>query len=197
MLYSLFCTDEKGIRKLKCYDIQTKELIWEYPNETNPDFEKITNTLLLKDVSPTYDCVVAQYYKEDDYSYDFDKCSIVVLNTENGNMSKENLDKFTNEFCVAKSRTTSTGPREFVKLFNEDGEVLARRCSVTHKWLLPDDFNGDIAKMSISREANKAKTKNVRDGEAIEREALNILTEARSETDATAKLELFEKINYA
>jgi len=82
---------------------------------------------------------------------------------------------------------------EIVKLYDVEGNVLARRCSATHVWTTPENFNGDIARTSVCREANKVKTKNLRGGEAIERTAKELLDTARGETDAMAKLELFEQ----
>ena len=114
--------------------------------------------------------------------------------TDHGNMSKENLDLFTNKFCVKASRSTGTGaPRESVKLFDVDGNVIARRCSVSHKWLLPESFNGDISKMSISREANKIKVANIRKGEATEKLSREVMLEARGLTDVEEKLAKFEE----
>jgi len=114
--------------------------------------------------------------------------------TEHGNMSAENLETFTKEFCVAKSRTSGESkPREAVKLYDAEGNVIGRKCSVLHTWLKPEDFNGDIEKMSISREANKVKTTNQRAADAIVREAEAVRLEANELEDPMEKLAKYEE----
>lgn len=111
-----------------------------------------------------------------------------------GNMSKENLETFTNTFCVKSSRSNGESkPREIVRLFDENGNTIARRCSALHVWLPASEFNGDIEKMSISREANKLKTANLRAAEKLIREGDAIRVEAKELTDPAEKLEKFEE----
>jgi hypothetical protein len=103
------------------------------------------------------------------------------------------IKEFADKFATKSVRATGDGtPRESVKLFDKDGNVLGRKCSVFHLWLPASEFNGDVAKMSICREANKLKTANLRAGEKIEKEALEILEQARKAENAGEKLKLFE-----
>ncbi len=116
--------------------------------------------------------------------------------TEHGNMSAENLELFTNDYCIAKGRATASGePREIVRLFDEEGNTIGRRCSVFKLWLAPAGFNGDIEKMSISREANKLKTANLRKAEGIVRDAEVIRDEANDLEDPMEKLAKYEEFD--
>jgi hypothetical protein len=104
------------------------------------------------------------------------------------------IKEFAEKFATKSVRAAGDGtPRESVKLFDKDGNVIGRKCSVFHLWLPASEFNGDASRTSVSREANKLKTANLREGEKIEKEALKILDEARNAQNATEKLKLFEK----
>jgi hypothetical protein len=115
----------------------------------------------------------------------------------NGNMSAANLAAFKEQFCYAKTVAGSGQPREFIKLYDELGNVLARKCSILKKWLLAEDYNGDADKSSICRPANKVKAKLTNESKAMERKALEILEEARGCTDTAEKLEKFEAYDEA
>ena len=113
--------------------------------------------------------------------------------TENGNMSADNLEAFTNQFCIKKDGTVSK-PREFVKLFDEVGEVLGRRCSVTKLWFTIDNFFKDG---SMCKTADKAKAKLYGESKVMEKEAEALLKEARELEDPMEKLAGFETYDLA
>ena len=109
-------------------------------------------------------------------------------------LNEDDLLTFTNTFCVAKTRAVGTGaPREIVRLYDVYGNTIARRCSAFKVWLLPSDFNGDIEKMSICREANKLKTANLRSAEKLVRDGEEIRLQAKDLTDVEEKLAKFEE----
>lgn len=103
------------------------------------------------------------------------------------------INSFTEDFCVKSSRTGASEPRESVKLFDNEGGVIGRRCSVLKVWLAPNQFNGDVARMSISREANKVKTANLREAEKLIKTGDVIRLEAKELTDPSEKLAKFEE----
>ncbi len=113
---------------------------------------------------------------------------------EHGRMSAENLEKFINEFCVPKTDSGSGKPREVVKLFDAEGNVIGRRCSVTHKWLPISEFFKDA---SFSKAADKVKAKLYAESKKMEKDAQKLLDQARDEADPMKKLELFEEYDDA
>jgi hypothetical protein len=109
-------------------------------------------------------------------------------------LDEENLAKFTKDFCEAKTRSAGAGePRESVRLFDAEGNTIGRRCSALKLWMAPEEFNGDIEKISICREANKVKTKHNREADAIVRDAEAIRVEANGLEDAMEKLAKYEE----
>ncbi len=108
--------------------------------------------------------------------------------TQNGNMSADNLTLFTEQFCYKAEEGTSK-PREIVKLFNEAGAVLGRRCSITLKWLDISEFFKDG---SMSKAADKVKAKLYTESKAMEKKAQELRTEAKDLTDPTEKLAAYE-----
>ncbi len=76
--------DENDARKLRCYDLEDANLLWEYPNSDNPDYEQITDTMCLEDISPEFNRVILQYYNKGDYSCGIDKLTVVVINSNTG-----------------------------------------------------------------------------------------------------------------
>ena len=116
--------------------------------------------------------------------------------TENGNMSADNLELFTSKYCVKSTRGASSGePREIVKLYDVDGNVIGRKCSTLHVWLAPEAFNGNVEKMSMCREANKLKTANARTADGIVRDAEAIRLEANELDDPSEKLSKYEEFD--
>ena len=115
--------------------------------------------------------------------------------TQYGNMSKDNLAIFTKQFCEAKDGSTTTGtPREAVKLYDVDGVLLGRKCTVTGKWFGADCFYKDG---SIHKEADAAKAKLYTESKKMESEAQRILDEAREITDMEDKLAAYERYDTA
>lgn len=76
--------DDNDERKLRCYDLEDASLLWEYPNSDNPEYEQITDTMYLEDISPEFNRVIVQYYNKEDYSYGSDKSTVVVINSNSG-----------------------------------------------------------------------------------------------------------------
>jgi len=110
--------------------------------------------------------------------------------TENGNMSAENLAKFTADYCAAKSGSGESKPREIVRLYDADGEILGGRCSSTLLWFAIDNFNKHHG---IAKQTQNAKSRLATEAKLVETEAKVLLDEAREVTDAAEKLELFEQ----
>jgi len=66
------------------------------------------------------------------------KTMVEALAFVTGKLTEDDLLIFTNDYCVAKTRSTGTGaPRENVRLFDVDGNTIGRRCSAFHVWLVP------------------------------------------------------------
>lgn len=115
--------------------------------------------------------------------------------TEHGNMSAENLEMFTNKFCEAKSSTTTGQPRESIKLYDSEGNVIGRKCSGFKKWLPASEFWGDINTASNCKLATKQKEANTRDANKIVREAELLREEANKLDDPLEKLAKFEEFD--
>ena len=113
--------------------------------------------------------------------------------TQNGNMSADNLQAFTEQFCY-KAEEGVSKPREIVKLFDVDGNVLGRRCSITHKWLEIGEFFKDG---SMSKAADKVKAKLYTESKAMEKKAQELRIEAKDLTDPTEKLAAYEAYDEA
>ena len=114
--------------------------------------------------------------------------------TENGNMSKENLDLFTNTFCVAKSGSTSTGPREITILKDIDGNQLGRKCTVTKLWFANDSFSKNT---TCIKEADAAKGKLYNTSKQMEKGAQTLLSEAAEIIDINDKVAKYEEYDAA
>ena len=98
------------------------------------------------------------------------------------------LKEFVEKFGLKS--TTSGQPREAVKLFDANGNVLGRRCTVTGKWFPIDRF---YKSTTFIKEADKLKQKYYAEGQKIKKEAEKLLKKAREEEDPAKKLELFEQ----
>ena len=109
-------------------------------------------------------------------------------------MSKENLEKFTNEFCVAKSATTSNGPREVTILKDIDGNQLGRKCTVTEKWFANDAFSKGTTCVKLA-DAERAKL--YTESKKMERDAQKLLDEAKEITDVEEKVAKYEEYDKA
>jgi len=111
--------------------------------------------------------------------------------TENGNMSQENLDLFTNNFCIAKTGTVGA-PREITILKNVEGEQLGRQCSVTKLWF----DNGAFSKNTTCvKAADAAKGKLYSQSKVMERDAQQLLADAKGITDIEEKVAKYEEFD--
>ena len=110
--------------------------------------------------------------------------------TENGRMSKENLQLFTDNFCVAKSGTVSTGPREVTILKDIDGEQLGRKCTVTGLWFDNSYFSKGT---TCVKDADAAKGKLYNESKKMEKDAQSLLDEAKDITDVMEKVAKYEE----
>lgn len=88
----------------------------------------------------------------------------------------------------------STEPKEVTILKDGEGNVIARKCTITNKWFEIERFykNGTIIK-----EADGAKNKLYAESKAMESKAKSILDEARTLVDVEAKLAKFEEYDKA
>lgn len=110
--------------------------------------------------------------------------------TENGRMSKENLERFINEFCVAKGVTESTGPREVTSLKDIEGEQLGRKCTVTGLWFDNSYFAKGTTCVKL---ADAAKGKLYNESKGMEKAAQALLDEAKDITDVMEKVAKYEQ----
>jgi len=112
--------------------------------------------------------------------------------TEHGNMSADNLELFTNKFCVAKGTTSSTGPREVTILKDIEGVQLGRKCTVTGLWF----DNSHFAKgTTCVKKADAAKGKLYAHSKKMEQEAQSLLAEAKDLTDIEEKVAKYEEFD--
>jgi hypothetical protein len=110
--------------------------------------------------------------------------------TENGNMSAENLENFTAQFCVAKSGTSGAStPREATILRDIDGNQLGRKCTVTGLWFDNSYFSKNT---SCVKAADAAKGKLYGESKTMEKEAQAILAEAKDIEDMMEKVAKYE-----
>jgi len=110
--------------------------------------------------------------------------------TANGNLSKDNLETFTNDFCVAKSGSNSSnGPREITILKDIDGNMLGRQCSVTKLWFDSSYFSKGT---TCVKEADTAKGKLWAESKKMEKDAQSLLDEAKDITDIEDKVAKYE-----
>lgn len=88
----------------------------------------------------------------------------------------------------------SNEPKEVTILKDANGELIARKCTITNKWFLAERFykNGSIVK-----EADGAKNKLYAESKTMENTAKSILEEARSLTNVEEKLAKFEEYDRA
>ena len=116
---------------------------------------------------------------------------VLAFVTAHGNMSKENLDTFTNDFCIPKTgSTTSNGPREITILKDIDGEQLGRKCSVTGVWFDNSFFSKGT---TCIKEADAAKGKLYTASKVMEKDAQVLLAEAKDITDIEEKVAKYEE----
>ena len=116
--------------------------------------------------------------------------------TEHGNMSKENLELFTTNYCIAKSGG-SKGPRELTILragSSVEDEILGRKCTITHKFFTIDRFSKNT---SCIKEADAVKLKRYNESKKMEKAAQSLLAEARDITDVAEKVAKFEEYDAA
>jgi hypothetical protein len=113
--------------------------------------------------------------------------------TENGNMSEDNLEQFTIDFCV-KSAKGESKPRIATKLFDSEGVLLGGRCSATEKWFPLSDFNHHHG---LAKEAQNIKSRFNTEAKTLEGKANGLLDAARDLTDMTEKLAKFEEYDDA
>ncbi len=78
--------DNMGNRKIECFDIISGELLWVYPKKDHPEYDIISKTLLLKDVSTAFDKVIVQYNLEESKYPEIEKNVSVCLDVKNGEM---------------------------------------------------------------------------------------------------------------
>ncbi|MCI4437418.1 MAG: hypothetical protein JHC33_11485 [Ignisphaera sp.] len=116
--------------------------------------------------------------------------AVLAFITENGKMSKENLAKFTNEFCISKSGSESNGPRELTVLRDEAGNMLGRKCTVTGLWFEASYFSKNT---TCNKEADAVRAKFYNDSKKMEKEALSILDDAKALTDVMDKVAKYEE----
>ena len=109
--------------------------------------------------------------------------------TEHGRLSKDNLEAFTNEFCVAKSGSTSNGPREITILKDNTGIQLGRKCTVTGLWFDNSYFSKGT---SCVKDADTAKGKLYGESKKMEKDAQSLLHEAKDITDIEEKVAKYE-----
>ena len=112
-------------------------------------------------------------------------------------LDEDALNEFIEKFGVKSSRTSSGEPRESVKLFDSEGNVIGRRDSILKLWFAGECYNGDIAKMSITRMTNKVKAHNIHEGKKLELAARELLAEAKTLEDPAEKLVKFEEYDAA
>ena len=115
---------------------------------------------------------------------------VLAFVTENGRMSKENLQLFTENFCIAKSGSVSTGPREITILKNIDGEQLGRKCTVTGLWFDNSYFSKGT---TCVKDADAAKGKLYNESKKMEKDAQSLLDEAKDITDVMEKVAKYEE----
>ncbi|MEZ4812533.1 MAG: hypothetical protein R2883_03460 [Caldisericia bacterium] len=81
-------------RKIECRDISTGELAWVYPKEDNPNYNTITKTLVLKDVSSRFEKMIVQYNSVGSQEYEHeDKKRFLCLDVSTQEIVWE-LDSF-------------------------------------------------------------------------------------------------------
>jgi len=114
--------------------------------------------------------------------------------TKFGNMTPAHLEQFTSEFCVARSGSTSTGPREATILRDENGNQLGRKCIATGLWFDNSHFSKNT---TINKEAEKVKVALYHKGKKMEKEAQSLLEEAKDITDVMEKVAKYEEYDKA
>jgi len=107
--------------------------------------------------------------------------------------TKQAFDKFVEEFATAKSQS-SGGQREFVKLFDKNGEMIGRKCSVTGKWFSAEHFSKNT---SVIKSVDHIRAKFYNESKAMEKEALALVEKAREAANPQEKLKLFEEYDKA
>jgi len=107
---------------------------------------------------------------------------------ENGNLSKDNLNKFIVLFCATKA--TATNPREVTILKDTEGNQLGRKCSVTGLWFDNSHFSKNT---TCVKEADKARGQRHVEARKMIKDAESILAEAKDITDIEEKVAKYEE----
>ena len=89
--------------------------------------------------------------------------------------TKEAFEKFVSEFAEAKTQS-SGGTREYVKLFDKNGEMIGRKCTVTGKWFSAEHFSKNT---SVIKSVDHIKAKFYNESKQMEKEALALVEKAR------------------
>ena len=114
--------------------------------------------------------------------------------TEHGRMSADNLALFTANYCVAKGRGESNGPREITILKDIEGVQLGRKCTATNLWFDNTHFSKNT---TINKPAEKVKVALYHEGKKLEKDAQSILVEAKDIVDVNEKVAKYEEYDAA
>jgi len=109
---------------------------------------------------------------------------------EHGNLSKENLEKFITRYCIPKTGSTSSSPREATILRDNEGNILGRKCTVTNLWFAADKFSKGTTSNKL---ADAAKGKLYNESKKIEKNAQSLLNEAKDIADIQEKVAKYEE----
>jgi hypothetical protein len=152
-------------RKLHCYDNSTGEFLWEFPKKDNQEYDLITKSLHLEDVSSEYNKVIVEF-NNSEIEYRPDK-KCIILNSESGIESWslagfDSLSVFGNTDKCLVSELDYPGLN--CGLFEcrdlNTGEIIWRECLGYNSFLRADNnnayFRGDVNYI----ESQKAFSKN-------------------------------------
>ena len=114
--------------------------------------------------------------------------------TAHGNLSSDNLELFTANYCVAKGRGESNGPREVTILKDIEGVQLGRKCTATDLWFDNSHFSKNT---TINKPAEKVKVALYHEGKKLEKDAQSILAEAKDIVDVNEKVAKYEEYDEA
>ena len=120
--------------------------------------------------------------------------SALAFVTEHGRMSADNLAKFTADYCIAKGRGESNGPREVTILKTIEGIQLGRKCTATGLWFDNSHFSKNT---TINKPAEKVKVALYHEGKKLEKDAQSILLEAKDIVDVNEKVAKYEEYDAA
>jgi len=120
---------------------------------------------------------------------------VLAFVEKHGKMTPENLELFTNEFCIAKSGSNgSKGPREVTILKDIEGNQLGRKCTATGLWFDNSHFSKNT---TINKKAEKLKLSLYHASKKAEKDAQVMLDEAKDITDITEKVAKYEAYDAA